>query len=241
MPTLHRWTADPVLRAGAELALLLLLSAPAQGAAPHAAAIKRSSSAIAITPDGATLLVVNPDSNSLTLIATADGSVLAEVSAGVDPRTAAVDAAGARAYVANRGSDSVTVIDLAARRVVAEVPTGDRPYGVVVSPDGDRVYVAEQGAGRVRIFDAATLETIALVPVAARPSGLAITDDGRTLLVTHLLANSVTFLTVRPYALYLPVVMANAPAPHPPPYKGGGATPVVYPFDWTLSSRLPLG
>jgi YVTN family beta-propeller protein len=222
MSTLHRWTPGPALRTGAALALLLLLlSAPAQGAAPHSAAIKRASSAIAVTSDGATLLVVNPDSNSLTLIATSDGSVIAEIATGVDPRTVAVDDAGARAYVANRGSDSLSVIDLATRKALAEVETGDRPYGVVVSPAGDRVYVAEQGAGRVRILDAHTLETIALMPVVARPSGLAISDDGRTLLVTHLLANTITLLAVRPYELYLPVVAAGALSPSSPVGRGG--------------------
>jgi YVTN family beta-propeller protein len=97
MPTFHRWTAGPVLRAGAALGLLLLWGVPAQGAAPHSAPIKRAGSAIAVTSDGATLLVINPDSNSLTLISTADRSVLAEIAAGVDPRTVAVDDAGARA------------------------------------------------------------------------------------------------------------------------------------------------
>jgi len=41
--------------------------------------VKRSSSGIAITADGATLLVVNPESNSLTLVDTASHSVIAEL------------------------------------------------------------------------------------------------------------------------------------------------------------------
>jgi YVTN family beta-propeller protein len=52
---------------------------------------KRASSAIAVTADGDTLLVVNPDSNSLTLVDTAGESVIAELPVGVDPRTVAVD------------------------------------------------------------------------------------------------------------------------------------------------------
>ena len=192
------------------LSACLLLDAPAHSAVPRSAAIKRSSSAIALTSDGATLLVVNPDSNSLTLVDTAGPSVIAELPVGVDPRTVAVDDAGTRAYVANRGGDGVSVIDLAARKAIAEVRTGDRPYGVVVSPAGDRVYVAEQGSDRVRILDAATLETVSLIDVADRPSGLAISDDGRTLLVTHLLGNTVTVLTVQPYRIYLPIVISGA-------------------------------
>jgi YVTN family beta-propeller protein len=231
MPTLHRWTAGSGPLALAILALLPLLGGHAQGATADSAAVKRSSSAIALTSDGAMLLVVNPDSNSLTLVDTADRSVIAEIPVGVDPRTVAVDSAGARAYVANRGGDSVSVIDLAARKAVAEVQTGDRPYGVVVNPAGDRFYVAEQGSDRVRILDAASLETIAQIAVADRPSGLAITDDGRTLIVTHLLANTLTVLTLQPYETYLPVVMAGTMA--------GFATPAQRPEHPVLQPPIP--
>jgi YVTN family beta-propeller protein len=44
---------------------------------------KRSSSSIAVTPDGATLLVVNPDSNSLTLLDTGALRATAEIEVGV--------------------------------------------------------------------------------------------------------------------------------------------------------------
>jgi len=177
--------------------------------------VKRSSSAIAITADGATLLVVNPDSNSLTLVDTASRSVIAELPVGVDPRTVVVDDAGNRAYVANRGSDSISVVDLAARAAIADVPVGDRPYGVVVSPDGTRLYVAEQGADQVRILDANSLTTLSVLAVADRPSGLAISDDsstgsgegGQTLYVTHLLANTISIVSTRPRFVYLPIML----------------------------------
>jgi YVTN family beta-propeller protein len=118
---------------------------------------KRSSSAIAITADGSTLLVVNPDSNSLSLVNLGTLATVIEMDVGVDPRTVAVNDAGDRAYVANRGSDSVSVVDLAARQVITEVTVGDRPYGVVVSADGTRLYVAEQGIDRLTILDTTTL------------------------------------------------------------------------------------
>jgi YVTN family beta-propeller protein len=225
MSTLHRWTASSGPLALAILALLPLLGGHAQGAMADSAAVKRSSSAIALTSGGAMLLVVNPDSNSLTLVNTADHSVITEIPVGVDPRTVAVDDAGTRAYVANRGGDSVSVIDLATREAIAEVQTGDRPYGAVVNPAGDRVYVAEQGSDRVRILDAASLDTISRIAVADRPSGLAISDDGRTLLVTHLLANTVTVLTLQPHEIYLPAVMAGAPSSPSPGRQAPGAVP----------------
>ena len=125
--------------------------------------VKHSSSTIAITADGATLLVVNPDSNSLTLVETAGRAVLAEIPVGVDPRSVAVSPDGGTAYVANQGSDSLSVVDVTAGAVITAVAVGDRPVGVAVSPDGRFVAVAELGADRVRLLDAATLSTLSVL------------------------------------------------------------------------------
>nr|MBC8255244.1 c-type cytochrome [Ardenticatenia bacterium] len=185
---------------------------------------KRSSSAIAVTSDGAFCLVVNPDSNSLSIVDTVrppsappnpgreEEEKVAEIPVGLDPRTVAVDDAGSRAYIANRGSDSVSVVDLTTHTVITEIPVGDRPYGVVVSPSGDRLYVAEQGADRLIILDTTTFETVNTISVADRPSGLAISDDGRTLYVTHLLTNTITVITLRPHAIYLPLILKSSVA-----------------------------
>ncbi len=197
------------------LALSCLLVGQATGGinAPPSTAwpIKRSSSAIAITPDGATLLVVNPDSNSISLVDTASRATVAEIPVGIDPRTVTVDDAASRAYVANRGSDSVSVVDLDAHAVITEVTVGNRPYGVVVAPAGDRLYVAEQGVDQVRILDTITLATLSVLPTTDRPSGLTISDDGRTLYVTHLLTNTITIITVRPHLAYLPLILKDTP------------------------------
>ena len=171
--------------------------------------IKRSSSAIAITQDGTTLLVVNPDSNSLSIVDLDPVSLVTEVAVGVDPRTVAVDDFASVAYVANRGSNTVSVIDLTARQVITEAAVGGRPYGVVVSPDGRSLYVAEQGSDRLNILDTTTLESRQTIPLPDRPSGLALSADGRTLYITHLLTNAITVITVEPYTIYLPIVQSS--------------------------------
>jgi len=170
---------------------------------------KRSSSAIAITADGATLLAVNPDSNSLSLIDLGTLVTVTEIPVTVDPRTVAVDDAGLRAYVANRGSDSVSIVDLDAHAVIAEVVVGNRPYGVVVSPEGARLYVSEQGVDQVRVLDTTSYATLAVLPTHDRPSGLAISDDGETLYVTHLLTNIISILDTRLHFVYLPLILKS--------------------------------
>jgi YVTN family beta-propeller protein len=98
--------------------------------------VKRSSSAIAITGDGQTLLVVNPDSNSLSIVEFDQPPAVTEITVGADPRTVAVSDDGTRAYTVNRAGNSVSVVDLTARQAIGEIAVGARPYGVVVSPDG---------------------------------------------------------------------------------------------------------
>jgi len=185
---------------------------PAVGQAAPAGPGGRSSSAVAMTADGDLLLVVNPDSNTLTLVDAAAGAPLIELPVGTDPRNVTVDDLGGRAYVANRGSATVTVVDLAAREVVGHVVVGQRPYGVVVSPDGERLYVAEQGVDRLAVLDTASMQPVATLAVADRPSGLAVTGDGRTLFVTHLLTNTITVLDAPRHLLYLPLILKAAPS-----------------------------
>jgi YVTN family beta-propeller protein len=206
----HRWCTWIVLLGLGALLLARPVPAGTRGyAAESLTSRKYASAPIAITADGATLLVVHPDSNSLSLVDLDAAYTVTEIAVGVDPRAVAVDDARARAYVANQGSDTVSVIDLVSRSVAGTVPVGDRPVGITVSPDGQLVAVTELGQDRVRILEGGDLSTHSIVPVADRPHGLAFAPDGRRLLVSHLLSGQVTVLAFRPFALYLPIVSGS--------------------------------
>lgn len=153
---------------------------------------KRSSSAIAITSDGSTLLVVNPDSNSLSVLETAGMEVLDEIEVGLDPRTVSVDVVGKIAVTANRGSASISVIDLEKRELVANVPVGALPWGVLLSQDGGQAYVACEASDWIAIVDIERLEVTDRINVETRPNGLALSRDGNTLYATHLLTARVS-------------------------------------------------
>ncbi len=157
--------------------------------------VKSSSSSIAITAEGKTVLAVNPDSNTLTLVDTAQQVKRVEIAVGTAPHAVAVDHAAQRAYVTNKGSDSVSVVDLGALAVIAEVHVGNRPVGVAVSPDSNLLAVAEMGNDTVRLLNLPDLSTLAVVPVPDRPYGLAFTPDQR-LLITHLLSGQVSVLSI---------------------------------------------
>ena len=166
----------------------------------------RSSKAIALTSDGLTLLVVNPDSNSLTLIDLTTHSIITEISVGMDPRTVTVDDEENLAYTANRDSDSVSVIDLESQQWVTDIQVGYRPYGVIVNPSSDQLYVSEQGMDRLRVLDSSSYETIAIIETSDRPSGLALDIKRSKLYITHLLNNKISIINLDPNTTYLPIL-----------------------------------
>ena len=180
------------------VALLWALSALADS---PVSSPRRSSSCIALTGDGTTLVVVNPDSDSVSLVDVASLNVLAEIQVGLDPRCVAVDATGSKAYVSDRESDTVSVLDLASKKLVATAQTGDRPYGVVFDQSRQQVYVAEQGVGAVEFLDATSLQQTARVSTAERPSGLLLSPDNKSLYVTHLLKNIVSVIDLESRAI----------------------------------------
>jgi len=171
------------------------------------------SRAIVLTADG-NLLVVNPDSNSVSILDTGALVVEAEIVVGVAPQTVAVDERGRHAYIACQGSDYVAVVDLATYRVVDTWSVGDRPIGVALSPNGSMLAVSELGDDIVRLIDIVSSETVGTVPVPDRPYGLAFTPQGTSLIVTHLLRGDVTIIDLDDLScMFVPTWMNVAPAP----------------------------
>jgi len=154
----------------------------------HAQAPRPSrSSPIAVGPGGARVWVVNPDSNSVTVLETATDTVVAEIAVGEAPATLAITPDASRVFVANANSNDVSVIDTATLTEVSRVPVGAEPYGVAVRPDGTRIYVAQTSQSRVTVLDAVTFAVVAQIPTVTRPKGVAVTADGTRVLVTHFL------------------------------------------------------
>ncbi|MDJ0755819.1 MAG: cytochrome c peroxidase [Ardenticatenaceae bacterium] len=161
----------------------------------------QSSSALAITGDGRTLIAVNPDSDSVTVV-DLDTMGTQEIPVGRDPRTVSVDGSSRWAAVASYGSDTVSIIDLYLKQVAQTISTGKRPYGVVLTPDGESVFVAEQGADTVSKYNRITGQRLWHMATLDRPSGLALT--GSKLWVTHLFVNQLSVITVQPQRSFLP-------------------------------------
>ena len=150
-----------------------------------------SSSAVAVSPNGALVAAVNPDSDSITLVDAIGLKPIKEISVGDEPRTLAFTPDSRLVLVANRGSANVSVVAVEDFTTVANIPVGPMPYGVVT--DGQRAFVTEFALGYIGVIDLARQTLVERVKVAPFPAGLALEADSqggqsreRLLLATHL-------------------------------------------------------
>lgn len=144
-------------------------------------------SGVAVTPDGALILVAIRDANKIAFVEARTFEKQGELEVGRHPFGVTIDPQGRRAYTANVESDDVSVIDLATRTVVATVKVGKRPYGVALAQG--RAFVADQYADAVSVFDLASLAPVGQVKVGEYPEGIAASRDGKIVYVANWFAN----------------------------------------------------
>jgi len=182
---------------------------------------------VALTPDGATLVVgVYPPAGPTTsvtaspivLLDARTGALRGSITADRGVLEVAVSPDGRRAYATASVSNVVDVIDLTAQRVIARVPTGQFPQGIALSSNGRTAYIANYTSGTVAVLDTASDTVRASTTVGENATEIAISPDGHTLLVGIAgglrLLDPVTLAIVRTITLggtYSPTAMAVSP------------------------------
>lgn len=143
------------------------------------------SSPIGVSPDGANIWVVNPDSNTVGRIDASTNTLTDEVAVGDNPRTLALR--GQRhVFVTNQASDSLSRIEVSTGEVrTLDFPYASAPYGVAVSPKGDFVVVTLERTQQVALVDPDSLEVRTTIAVEQTPRGIAISADGQRAYLSH--------------------------------------------------------
>jgi YVTN family beta-propeller protein len=174
----------------AAVALWAIAFAAMANAEPKSSnALPTSSSPIAITSDDRFVWVVNPDNNSVSVIAVFrdENRKVAEILVGEEPRFLAITPKDHRVFVSNSRDGTVSMISSPARRVLQTTAVGTEPAGLAATPDGKFVYVANFGSDDVAVLDAQTGRFIQSISgVGPKPRGIAIVGD--KVYVTHFLA-----------------------------------------------------
>ena len=186
-------------------------SATPPDAAPPPAAHGHSSS-IALSRDGKTVYVVNPDADSVAIIDTTTRTVTTTIQLGsgapvpdvvtgaytpaIMPRALALSPNGQMLYVTGERSNSLYAIALS-NMTTASVVVGSEPIGVEVSGDGSEVFVACSQDASVVEVSSSTLAIATTISVPAEPWSLAWSESDGSLLVTHLLGPGITSIDTK--------------------------------------------
>ena len=158
-----------------------------------------SASAIAISPDGAWLAAVNPDSGSVSLLSLPDLELKSEIKVGPDPRTLTFSADSELLYVPNYGGNSIMVVNVGGGAKVSEFTVGPMPYSAIEQKGV--LYVAEYALGHISAYDAKTGELRSQLDLEAFPVGLALDPDSGRLYVTHLFSGKVSLIDLSDFSL----------------------------------------
>ncbi len=94
-----------------------------------------SPAALAVTPNGKTLYVINEGSQTVNLINTANNTIDGSISVGNTPDGIAVTPDGLTAYVSNETDNTVSTIDTATKKVSQVITVGNGPDGIAITPD----------------------------------------------------------------------------------------------------------
>jgi YVTN family beta-propeller protein len=127
--------------------------------------------------------VANFKDNTVSVIDTGAGEVVATVPVAAGPHGMAITKDGRMVYVSGDGSSSVDVIDTAIDKVVKTINVGKAPNGVALTPDNRLLLVAVYDENRVAFVDTSTQTVVAAITVP-KPHTVAISPDGKFAYVT---------------------------------------------------------
>jgi YVTN family beta-propeller protein len=141
--------------------------------------------AMAISPDGAHIFVVNEFDETVSVVSTATFTVIDTLPAalvGTRPRAVAVSPDSTRLYVTGN-HQQFFIIDIASRTRVATLTLNQGgSFGIAPSPDGSRIYVMATGGDRVAVLRTAPyalLTTVHLTGFYLRSDSVSVSANGR--------------------------------------------------------------
>jgi YVTN family beta-propeller protein len=127
--------------------------------------------------------VGNFKDNTVSVIDTGAGKVVATVPVAAGPHGMAVTQDGSTVYVSGDGSSSLDVINTATDKVVKTINVGKAPNGIALTPDDKLLLVTVYGENRLAFIDTAKQAVVATIAVP-KPHTVAISPDGKLAFVT---------------------------------------------------------
>ena len=186
-----RWTSRPgivtvrVVTSLAGIAAASALLASAARPAPSPASLYHSPWATAFSPDGNSLAVTDATSDTVDLIDTVAGKVVARVP--VDEPAGLAWFEVRKLYVAERAAGVIAEIDPVAGRTLRRLKVGSGPQSVALASHHDLLLVTNEFSRTVSILKMPAGKEIARDPCPGQPFELAVTPDEKFALVGNLI------------------------------------------------------
>src|SRR5262245_12760695 len=144
---------------------------------PATIAVGAAPVAVAIRPDQAFAYVSNQDDHSISVVATASGTVVQTIAGPARyAKGIAVSPDGKTVYQGIQGVPSVVQVysaDVSTGQLTASATISlPNPYGLAVSPDGSRLYVTNDLPDSLSVIDTATNAVVESIPVGSVPAGV---------------------------------------------------------------------
>jgi YVTN family beta-propeller protein len=161
--------------------------------------------ALAATPDGRRVYVVDLHGRDIAVVDTAGARVTARIPVGTLHRashrpSAAVSRDGSRVYATDTGRDHLLVIRTDTNQVVKELLLDIHPVDIAVGADGSVVYVAgcrlNCSDGTLLAIDTTSWAPVGRVDLPSPPSAVVVTPDGRRAYVTNARDATVTSINL---------------------------------------------
>ena len=166
---ISRWRYSHARLSGMFLAALVMALAfmAVPGALAAVFTQPQNSSPIALSADQRFVWVVNPRDDTVSVIRTANNTVIATLATGDEPRSVALDPNNNFAFVANAAGNTVTVIRIInpsganfSAVIERNIVTGAEPWDIVISPNGQRVFVSNSAQDTITVINAITRKII---------------------------------------------------------------------------------
>jgi YVTN family beta-propeller protein len=144
-----------------------------------------SNSLLDVSPDGAWLLVANPDNGSVTVVDTASRKAVREIPVGDKPEGVTWIGSGPHAAVAVYHDNRVVFLNAQDGTVTARLTVPAEPYGIVANRTGTLAWVTHEYPGLVSEIDLREEKLLRSFKIGDFLRGIALSPDEHRLYVTE--------------------------------------------------------
>ncbi|MGA8181467.1 MAG: YncE family protein [Desulfobacterales bacterium] len=167
---------------------------------------------IALSPDGQFAYATNYGDGTVSVIKTADKTVMDTISVGPQPFGVAMSPNGDYAYVSNYGSNSISIIRTSDNSVEGPFPAGQGPFGISMTHDGMYAYVNDYGTGTVSVLDTSDNSIADTITVANGPFGIAVAPDDKHVYVCNFGSDTVSVIQTSDNSVTQSIQVGDGPS-----------------------------